>query len=89
MSDSRRRTLVSVRAKRTTPHATTTVFCRSHPFVLGKPWIFDIAEPSVTGLEQLPGILLTDVNLSRADQSGPSSGIAVLSQAFQNPGAHS
>ena len=37
------------------------VFARSHRGVLGKGWSFDIAEPEMTGAEQLLGALAADV----------------------------
>ena len=61
MADLRQRTLVSVRANLDPPGANTKVFARSHRFEIGKPFSFDIAEPSVTGSETLLGLLASDV----------------------------
>ena len=61
MADSRPRTLVSVRANLNPLNANTNVFARSHRAEFGRPFSFDIAEPSVTGSDSISGLLAADV----------------------------
>ncbi len=61
VADLRQRTLVSVRAKTSCQSTRTTVFARAGHVELGKPWSFDLAEPLLTGAEQMLGLLAGDV----------------------------